>query len=119
MALNLKYLIASRYVRSPKSHSVINIIAFVSLIAVAVPTAAMIILLAMFAGLTGTIDDLTRITDADIEVVAKRGGTYKCEEIARDAIAEIEGVEHVASYLEQSVIASATGPRNHQQGHGS
>ncbi len=102
---------ARRYMFSPKSHSVINIIAFVSLIAVAVPTAAMIILLAMFAGLTGTIDDLTKITDADIEVVAKRGGTYKCEEIARDAIAEIEGVEHVASYLEQSVIASATGRR--------
>lgn len=102
---------ARRYMFSPKSHSVINIIAFVSLVAVAVPTAAMIILLAMFAGLTGTIDNLTRITDADIEIVAKRGGTFDAEAIAYDAIAEVQGVEHIASYVEQSVIATSAGRR--------
>ena len=32
MSLNLKYLIAARYVRSPKSHSVINIISGVSIV---------------------------------------------------------------------------------------
>ncbi len=102
---------ARRYMFSPKSHSVINIIAFVSLIAVAVPTAAMIILLGMFAGLSGTIEELSAATDADIEIVATRGSTLSDDSIATDAIASIEGVEHVATYVEQSVIATAAGRR--------
>ena len=96
---------------SPKSHSVINIIAFVSLIAVAVPTAAMIILLGMFAGLSGTIEELSAASDADIEIVATRGSTLSDDSIATEDIASIEGVEHVATYVEQSVIATAAGRR--------
>lgn len=96
---------------SPKSHSVINIIAFVSLIAVAVPTAAMIILLGMFAGLSGTIEELSAASDADIEIVATRGSTLSDDSIATENIASIEGVEHVATYVEQSVIATAAGRR--------
>lgn len=102
---------ARRYMFSPKSHSVINIIAFVSLIAVAVPTAAMIILLAMFAGLSGTIDELSTAKDADIEVVAKRGGTIAEDSTMRARIAAVEGVTHVAAYVEQSVIATSAGRR--------
>lgn len=102
---------ARRYMFSPKSHSVINIIAFVSLIAVAVPTAAMIILLGMFAGLSGTIEELSAASDADIEIVATRGSTLSDDSIATENIASIEGVEHVATYVEQSVIATAAGRR--------
>ncbi|MBR2866945.1 MAG: ABC transporter permease [Alistipes sp.] len=102
---------ARRYMFSPKSHSVINIIAFVSLIAVAVPTAAMIILLGMFAGLSGTIEELSAASDADIEIVATRGSTLSDDSIATEDIASIEGVEHVATYVEQSVIATAAGRR--------
>ena len=100
-----------RYMFSPKSHSVINIIAWVSLIAVAVPTAAVIILLAMFEGLTGVIDDLDTALDADIEVVAQRGQTFDMEVIDYEALRTIEGIESITCYLEQSVMASSTGRR--------
>ena len=100
---------ALRYMFSPKSHSVINIIAWVSLVAVAVPTAAMIILLAMFDGLTGSINTLNTAIDADIEIVAKCGQTFDSKAIDIDAITAIEGVECIAPYIEQSVMASAAG----------
>ena len=100
---------ALRYMFSPKSHSVINIIAWVSLVAVAVPTAAMIILLAMFDGLTGSIETLNTAMDADIEVVAKRGQTFDKMSINTEEISRMEGVEALAPYIEQSVMASAAG----------
>ena len=100
---------ALRYMFSPKSHSVINIIAWVSLVAVAVPTAAMIILLAMFNGLTDSIEELNTAVDADIEVVVKRGQTFNKEAINLDSLREIEGVVCATPYIEQSVMASATG----------
>ena len=100
---------ALRYMFSPKSHSVINIIAWVSLVAVAIPTAAMIILLAMFDGLTGSIEELNTAIDADIEIVAKRGQTFDSEAINIEELVNIDGVEAVAPYIEQSVMASSAG----------
>lgn len=48
--MTLSQLFARRYLFSPKSHSVINLIAGVSVVAVAMPVAAMIILLSVFNG---------------------------------------------------------------------
>lgn len=104
-------LFARRYMFSPKSNSVINIIACVSLVAVAVPTAAMIILLAMVDGLGGVIARLDAAVDADIEVVAERGQTIAVSDIDLDHIRHIEGVAAAAPYIEQSVMALAAGRR--------
>ena len=107
----LWFKFARRYMFSPKSHSVINIIASVSVIAVAVPTAAMTILLAMFGGLGNTIADIYSAVDADMELVATRGQTFRCEDIDTEALAAVEGVEHIATYIEQEVMATANGRR--------
>lgn len=104
-------LFARRYMFSPKSNSVINIIACVSLVAVAVPTAAMIILLAMVDGLGGVIARLDAAVDADIEVVAERGQTIALSDIDLDHMLHIEGVAAAAPYIEQSVMALAAGRR--------
>ncbi|MBO7199012.1 MAG: ABC transporter permease [Alistipes sp.] len=96
---------------SPKSHSVINVIASVSVLAVAIPTAAMIILMAMFDGLTSTIQQYNRAVDADIEIVPTRGSTFRSDEVEIERIRDIEGVVATTSYIEQSVMASAHGRR--------
>lgn len=98
---------ARRYMFSPKSHSVINIIASVSVVAVAVPTAAMVILLAMFGGLSATIDDLYASVDADIEIRPTRGQTFNATDIDIEQISKVEGVADYCTYLEQSVMLSA------------
>ena len=96
---------------SPKSHSVINIIALVSVIAVAIPTAAMIILLAMFGGLSRTIESIYSAVDADIEIIASRGQTFDVESLDYDKILQNEAVAEAATYLEQSVMAATKSRR--------
>ena len=100
---------ALRYMFSPKSHSVINIIAWVSLVAVAVATAAMIILLAMFNGLTDNIEELNTALDADIEIVAKRGQTFHEEALNFESLSAVDGVVCLTPFIEQSIMASASG----------
>ena len=100
-----------RYMFSPKSHSVINIIALVSVIAVAIPTAAMIILLAMFGGLSRTIESIYSAVDADIEIIASRGQTFDVEGLDYDKILQNEAVAEAATYLEQSVMAATKSRR--------
>lgn len=96
---------------SPKSHSVINIIAVVSIIAIAVPTAATIILLAMFGGLDKTIREIYATADADIEITSTQGQTFAQADIDYDAIANIENVCNYTSYIEQSVIIATQNNR--------
>ena len=107
----LWFKFSRRYMFSPKSHSVINIIALVSVIAVAIPTAAMIILLAMFGGLSRTIESIYSAVDADIEIVASRGQTFATESLDYDKICSTDGITQVATYLEQSVMAATKSRR--------
>jgi lipoprotein-releasing system permease protein len=90
---------------------VINIIALVSVIAVAIPTAAMIILLAMFGGLSRTIESIYSAVDADIEIIASRGQTFDVESLDYDKILQNEVVAEAATYLEQSVMAATKSRR--------
>ena len=107
----LWFKFSRRYMFSPKSHSVINIIALVSVIAVAIPTAAMIILLAMFGGLSRTIESIYSAVDADIEIIASRGQTFDVEGLDYDKILQNEAVAEAATYLEQSVMAATKSRR--------
>lgn len=109
MALNLKYLIAARYVRSPKSHSVINIISGVSVVAMAVPVAAIILLLSIFNGLERMATDLYSAVDADIKISPASGTTFLIEEIDTTLLRRTEGVESLCMQLEQSALAEYDG----------
>ena len=109
MALNLKYLIASRYVRSPKSHSVINIISGISIVAMAVPVAAIILLLSIFNGLERMTSDLYRAVDADLRIIPASGTTFSIEALDTTALRHTEGVEQLCLQLEQSALAEYEG----------
>ena len=102
---------ARRYIFSPKSHSVINLIAIVSVVAVAVPTAALVILLSMFNGLNNTIANIYSAVDADMEIIASRGQTFHQSDISLEAVGSVEGVAATAPFVEQNVMAAAKGRR--------
>ena len=109
MALNLKYLIAARYVRSPKSHSVINIISGVSVVAMAVPVAAIILLLSIFNGLERMTGDLYNAVDADLKVTPATGTTFMVEAIDTTSLRDADYVAAFSLQLEQSALAEHDG----------
>ena len=87
----LPYFIAGRYLRSRKSHSVINIISGVSVAAMATPVAAMVILLSVFNGLEGMVRTLYRAVDADITIRAAEGTVFDAAAVDTAAIRAGEG----------------------------
>ena len=109
MALNLKYLIAARYVRSPKSHSVINIISGVSVVAMAVPVAAIILLLSIFNGLERMTGNLYNAVDADLKVTPATGTTFMVEAIDTTSLRDADYVAAFSLQLEQSALAEHDG----------
>lgn len=101
----LPYFIAGRYLRSRKSHSVINIISGVSVAAMATPVAAMVILLSVFNGLEGMVCTLYRAVDADITIRAAEGTVFDVAAVDTAAIRAAEGVETLSLVLEQGAMA--------------
>lgn len=104
MSLKLKYLIAARYVRSPKSHSVINIISGVSIVAMAVPVAAIVLLMSIFNGLEDMGRQLFDAADPDVSITPASGTTFAIDAIDADELRSAEGVEVLSFVLEQSAL---------------
>lgn len=71
--------LARRFLFSPKSHSIINLIAVVSVVAIAVPTAAMILILSLHNGINDQLGLLYRTVDAPISVRAQQGQYFEVD----------------------------------------
>lgn len=102
---------ARRYLLSRKSHSVINLIASISVLSVATPVAAMVVLLSIFNGLEHTVEQMYSAFDADLVATPSEGSTFLTERVDIESLRRIEGVESVTEYLEQMAMASFGGRR--------
>ena len=101
----MQWRFALKYLTSRKSHSVINIIATVSLLAVVVPVAAMVILLSVFNGFESLVRDLYKVVDADIEITTE--GRYDISDIAlRQKVESVKGVEAISFIIERQALLS-------------
>lgn len=105
----LPLLFSRRYLFSKKSHSVINIISGVSVFAVAMPVAAMIILLSVFNGFEDLVKQMASTFDADLTVTLREGERFPTERIDTAALARIEGLGALSFVAEQSVLVEYRG----------
>lgn len=103
--MRLGRYIARRYIRSKNSHSVINHISRVSMVAMAVPVVAMVVLMSVFNGLEGMVRELYKAVDADIVVSPARGTTFDEQQMRQLQPEGVEGVESVSYTLEQGAMA--------------
>lgn len=72
----MNFLFAWRYFRSKKSTNAINIIAWISILAIAVGSAALIIVLSVFNGFEGLVKGLYADFYADMRIVPATGKTF-------------------------------------------
>lgn len=105
----LPLLFSRRYLFSKKSHSVINIISGVSVFAVAMPVAAMIILLSVFNGFEELVKQMASTFDADLTVTPREGERFPAERIDTAALARIDGLGGWSYTVEQNVLLEYRG----------
>ncbi len=105
----LASLFARRYLFSAKSRSVINLIAALSVVAVAIPVAAMIILLSVTNGFEQLIHRSYAVFDAELQVVPQRGHTFPIAQLDTASLGQIEGLESWSLILEEKALIEANG----------
>lgn len=107
--MNLPRHIARRYLFAPKSHTVINLIAGLSVVSVAMPVAAMLILLSVFNGFESLIRQMGGTFDADLTLTPAEGATFETARLDTAALATTPGVEALSFILEQNILLERHG----------
>ena len=100
----LPQLFARRYLFSSQSRSVVNLISGLSVAAVAMPVAAMIILLSVFNGFESLVKSMYSAFDADLTISPRQGQTFAQRDLDTAALARIPGVGALSFTLEQSAL---------------
>jgi lipoprotein-releasing system permease protein len=100
----VQYLFAWRYFKSKKSTSAINIIAWVSVTAIAVGAAALIVILSVFNGFEDLVKGLYTDFYADMRVVPAQGKKMNLDDATLYKIKSIEGVTVVSKVIEEKAL---------------
>lgn len=102
-------LIARRYLLSTKSHSVVNIIAWVSLVSLLLPVAAVVVLLSIFNGLGSMVSGVESYVEGDLTLRLRDGRHFAVEEIDAAKLRGLDGVEGVSFVSDQLALLSYGG----------
>ncbi|MDP1762623.1 MAG: FtsX-like permease family protein [Sediminibacterium sp.] len=100
----MNLLFAWRYFRSSKSTHAINIIAWISMIAIAVGSAALIIVLSVFNGFEDLVKGLYADFYADMRIVPARGKTFHISPSQLQQIQSTKGVAVFSFVAEEKAV---------------
>ncbi len=97
--MRTSFFIAYRYLFAKKSHTIINVISIISLVSVAVCSAALFIILSIFNGLQNYVSHNFNSFNADLAITSKKGKTFTIETKQLEKIKQIEGIHYVSEVV--------------------
>lgn len=100
----LQFLIAWRYFRSGKKASFVNIIAGISIVAIAVGTCALIVILSVFNGFKGLVDGLYTDFYSDLTIHPSTGQYLQLSSSQLDRIRHLSGVVAISPVIEEKAV---------------
>lgn len=102
--MNLPLHIARRYLLSKKSHSAINIISWISVVGIAVVTAALVVVLSVFNGFEDLVISLYDSFDPDIKVTPYEGKTISLDSFSKNDIIRTPGIDYYVETIEENAL---------------
>lgn len=100
----MKFLFAWRYFKSKKTTNAINIIAWISVLAIAVGTAALVIVLSVFNGFEDLVKTLYGDFYADIKVAPATGKFFSITDKQFTQINKTAGIAHTSMVVEEKAV---------------
>jgi lipoprotein-releasing system permease protein len=100
----LHLLFARRYFTAKKSVNAINIIAWISVVAIAVVTTALLVVFSVFNGFEDLVKGLYSDFYADVRISAAQGKTIQVSPATRKQLLQIPGVVAIAAVAEEKAL---------------
>ena len=108
--MKFPFFIAKRYLFTSKSKNVVNIISYISLFGVAIGTAALVVVLSVFAGLENLILSKYNSFDPHLKITSSVGKTFKISDLDSD-LKENNNIEDYSFVLEEKVLIEHEGKK--------
>ena len=105
--MRLPLFIANRYLLAKKSHNLINIITWISIIGISVASFALIVVLSAFNGLEKVISEMNNRLTPDMQITPVKGKTIDLTSFPVSKLKEIQGVEFVVPTLVEDALLRA------------
>ena len=102
--MNVALYIARRYFVAKKSTQAINIISWISVLSIAVGTAAFVIILSGMNGLTGLVQTLYNSFNPDVKITAVSGKKFIASDAFLAQIKQVNGVVFVSRTLDDNML---------------
>lgn len=107
--MRLASFIAGRYLFARKSHNVINVISAISVVGMAIGTAALTIILSIYNGFDSLVRDMMGNLEPDILITPSKGKVFVPEGECYDWIYDQESVASMCTVLQEQVFISYDG----------
>ena len=105
--MNTPRFIATRYLLAKKSHNLINIITWISIIGISVASLALIVVLSAFNGLEEVISSLNHRLTPDLQIAPIKGKTIDLSAFPMEQVGAVEGVDYVVPTITEDALFRA------------
>ena len=105
--MNTPFFIAKRYLVAKKSHNLINIITWISIVSISVAAFALIVVLSAFNGIENVVATLNNRLAPDLLIASEKGKTIDLKAFPLDDLASIDGVSFAFPSLTEDALFRA------------
>ena len=105
--MRLPLFIANRYLLAKKSHNLINIITWISILGISVGSFALIVVLSAFNGLERVISSMNNRLTPDLQISAVKGKTIDLTTFPLGQLKDIQGVDYVIPTITEDALFRA------------
>ena len=105
--MRLPLFIANRYLVAKKSHNLINIITWISMLGISVGSFALIVVLSAFNGLEKVISLMNNRLTPDFQIAAVKGKTIDLATFPLNQLKDIQGVDYVIPTITEDALFRA------------
>lgn len=102
--MKVSFFVAKRYLWARKSRQLIQVISWISLVSIAVCTAALFIILSVFNGLEDFIGSRFNSFHSDIEITVRQGKTFALTPAQLQSLRGMDGVEYVSEVCSDMAV---------------
>lgn len=110
--LNFSFYIARRYLFARRSANAINIITGISVLGVAIGTAALILVLSVFNGFEDLLSGLFGHFNPQVKVTPAKGKTFEADSLLLTKVRALPGVLYASETLEEIAFFEYEGSQN-------
>ena len=105
--MRLPLFIANRYLLAKKSHNLINIITWISILGISVGSFALIVVLSAFNGLEKVISAMNNRLTPDLQIAAVKGKTIDLTTFPLGQLKDIQGIDYVIPTIIEDALFRA------------